>query len=78
MNDELQIPNENLYLYIKGETLGPFTRTEIKTKFDAKEIDRGTFLWFEGLAHWINVGDMPEYERRKKARKPPTVTTRAV
>jgi hypothetical protein len=60
-----RIPEDGIHLHLNGESIGPFSLEYIVQKFNAGELERNTPLWFEGLKHWIAVGDVPGIDRRK-------------
>jgi hypothetical protein len=60
----VQIPTNDLYLYLDGKPAGPHTMSEVREMFQNHDISRSSLLWFAGLENWITVGDIPEFDRR--------------
>ncbi len=61
-------PQLNVFLYVDSKNEGPFRFTQLKSLLDSNKITRGTLIWYEGLPSWICLGDLPEFDRRKRPR----------
>lgn len=63
--------NRKYFLYINEENTGPFSEEEIKHMLVNNQISYTTFIFHDGLANWINIGELQEFSNRKIVLPPP-------
>ncbi|NBX76794.1 MAG: RDD family protein [Proteobacteria bacterium] len=47
------------FISVNGQNLGPFTEEDMRAKLKTGEITSTTFIWCEGMANWIPLGQSP-------------------
>jgi membrane protease subunit (stomatin/prohibitin family) len=55
------IPTEaRVYLAINGHQTGPFTKAEVRTKIQHREVSRDSLAWTAGQSDWKEAGELDE------------------
>ena len=50
-------PNRQWFLYYQEKESGPFTEQELSLKYRNKGLDDSAYVWTEGLADWLPIGE---------------------
>jgi hypothetical protein len=66
-------PSRLYYAAIEGRQAGPFSETELARLINDKKIGRETLMWYQGMAQWKAVQDVPELLRIFTLAPPPLV-----
>ncbi|MEK7357324.1 MAG: DUF4339 domain-containing protein, partial [Bdellovibrionota bacterium] len=51
------------------EQVGPYSEGEIIEKIGAGEIEYSMYAWKPGYKRWVRIGNLPEFDRRKRDRE---------
>ncbi|MFA6619058.1 MAG: SPFH domain-containing protein [Candidatus Neomarinimicrobiota bacterium] len=66
------VPKElTFYLVIDGKQAGPYNLAKIDELVKAKEVDKNTLAWKEGMSNWLPSGDVIELKKIFSAVPPP-------
>lgn len=54
-------PKGDWFFAIDGESFGPYTQRELRTRFETGKLGLNTHVWKEGFSDWLPVGEHPEF-----------------
>lgn len=54
-------PKGDWFFAIDGESFGPYTERELRTRFEAGKLGLNTHVWKEGFSDWLPVVEHPEF-----------------
>lgn len=79
------VPKGDWFFAIDGESFGPYTERELRTRFETGKLGLSTHVWKEGFSDWLPVVEHPEFAaaielskdniRRLGAQRPQTSRT---
>lgn len=60
-----------IYLVENGKSVGPFELDDVRQRLQDGELKRSDLAWYEGLADWIPLSDVPGMEQAPPPPPPP-------